>query len=571
MSPETAGVICREIHGGFSCQGKEYFLTEELATPGSFEFLMFAGSGLVCVVLAALAAGMTMGFLSIDPLDLAIKKRAVCSTNEDVQNKYNSERVAPLVSKHHLLLVTLLLLNSIANEALPIFLDHLVPPYIAVLLSVTLVLIFGEIIPSAIFTGKHQLRLAAAMSPLVWFFVVILFPISWPISKFLDCCLGHEGLRRFKRSELKAIINIQSEDQNRKRASETGIWSKALEISSAKKKSNRLTKQMQRRTIRRNQLSQKLRKGSVLQGNFDCGTVDHFTMNESIISSPRRRRVFPKTPMKSKLSEMNQPTMKKQHSFHGFNIDEVKILHGALEMRSRTAADVLIPWDDVFMLNENEELDHTLAHTILDEGHSRVPVYSETRTNVCGIVLIKELLTVNCSNPATFNKLSKDGDIEYRLPVICTPEISLLHLLNEFQKGQSHMAFVATNDDAAKTLVFNINNKFTKQRNERNTKDESVVYPPNRADDILGIVCLEDLIEVLIQEDIWDESDQNWMQNPQILRFNERTATGRTTSSSDVTNDEILRTISANSVCVSITSSNEVTPLLDGDELSFQQ
>ena len=40
--------------------------------------------------------------------------------------------VDPLVKKHHWLLVTLLLLNAVANEALPLFLDKLVPSWLAV-------------------------------------------------------------------------------------------------------------------------------------------------------------------------------------------------------------------------------------------------------------------------------------------------------------------------------------------------------------------------------------------------------------------------------------------------------
>lgn len=42
---------------------------------------------------------------------------------------------------------------TLANEALPVMLDRIVPSYAAILLSVTLVLIFGEVVPSAIFTG----------------------------------------------------------------------------------------------------------------------------------------------------------------------------------------------------------------------------------------------------------------------------------------------------------------------------------------------------------------------------------------------------------------------------------
>lgn len=45
-----------------------------------------------------------------------------------------AERILPLVKDHHLLLVTLLLFNTVANEALPVFLDELVPSWAALLL-----------------------------------------------------------------------------------------------------------------------------------------------------------------------------------------------------------------------------------------------------------------------------------------------------------------------------------------------------------------------------------------------------------------------------------------------------
>ena len=43
--------------------------------------------------------------------------------------------------------VTLLLMNAACNEALPLFLDNLMDPATTVIVSVTAVLLFGEIIP----------------------------------------------------------------------------------------------------------------------------------------------------------------------------------------------------------------------------------------------------------------------------------------------------------------------------------------------------------------------------------------------------------------------------------------
>jgi hypothetical protein len=45
--------------------------------------------------------------------------------------------VYPLIRRHHLLLVSLLLFNAASNEALPLFLEDLVPPFVAVMISVT--------------------------------------------------------------------------------------------------------------------------------------------------------------------------------------------------------------------------------------------------------------------------------------------------------------------------------------------------------------------------------------------------------------------------------------------------
>jgi ankyrin repeat/SOCS box protein 13/metal transporter CNNM len=48
------------------------------------------------------------------------------------------------VRRHHLLLVTLLLANAVAVEAMPIFLAKITTEVVAVIVSVIAVLVFGE-------------------------------------------------------------------------------------------------------------------------------------------------------------------------------------------------------------------------------------------------------------------------------------------------------------------------------------------------------------------------------------------------------------------------------------------
>jgi hypothetical protein len=112
----------------------------------SADFINFMMS-LVCVISAGIASGLTLGLLSMDSTKLEIKMM--------VGNDEEREAAAcllPFVKKHHLLLVTLLLFNSMSNESLPIFLGDLVPNWLAILLSVFLVLIFGEVSEISLYT-----------------------------------------------------------------------------------------------------------------------------------------------------------------------------------------------------------------------------------------------------------------------------------------------------------------------------------------------------------------------------------------------------------------------------------
>lgn len=107
------------------------------------------------------------------------------------------KRIFPVIDKHHWMLVTLLLCNAGAMEALPIFLDKLVSPVEAVIFSVTLVLIFGEIIPQALCTGPRQLTIAYYMCPVVLFLMWITIFVSWPIGWILDKLLGEHQIQRY--------------------------------------------------------------------------------------------------------------------------------------------------------------------------------------------------------------------------------------------------------------------------------------------------------------------------------------------------------------------------------------
>jgi len=172
---------------------------------------------LVCVSCAALAAGLTMGLVSLEPRELEI---IVHARVEDCLNdaererlemqKEAARRILPLRRNHHLLLVTLLLLNALSNEALPVFLDELVGEILALLLSVTFVLVCGEILPAALFTGPQQLVIAARFIPCVRILQCLLYFIAKPIAVALDKGLPHKDPEEdfYTRPEIRAVLGL---------------------------------------------------------------------------------------------------------------------------------------------------------------------------------------------------------------------------------------------------------------------------------------------------------------------------------------------------------------------------
>ncbi len=108
--------------------------------------------------------------------------------------------------------MTLLLANSVAMETLPLFLDQLVSEFMAILISVTAVLIFGEILPQAICTGPSQMRVAAAVAPVTKGLMIVEWIVAYPIAKLLDCVLGEHTKSRYQNKDLKTLIELHSSE-----------------------------------------------------------------------------------------------------------------------------------------------------------------------------------------------------------------------------------------------------------------------------------------------------------------------------------------------------------------------
>ncbi|CAL5198770.1 unnamed protein product [Lathyrus oleraceus] len=414
-------------------------LANESIPFGSIKWIVYAGICGFLVLFAGIMSGLTLGLMSLSLVDLEILERSGSHSE-----KKQAAIILPVVKKQHQLLVTLLLCNAVAMEALPIYLDKLFNQFLAIILSVTFVLFFGEVIPQAI-CSRYGLAVGANFAWLVRILMVVCYPVSYPVGKVLDYLLGHDEAL-FRRAQLKALVSIHGKEAG---------------------------------------------KG---------GELTH---------------------------------------------DETTIISGALDLTEKTAEEAMTPIESTFSLDVNSKLDWEAMGKILARGHSRVPVFSGNPKNVIGLLLVKNLLTVRPETETPVSAVSIR-----RIPRVPS-DMPLYDILNEFQKGSSHMAAVVKAKGKGKETPQIIEEeKFDAKKSggrdsqlttpllqKQDIKSENVVVDiekpsklPSiskqtglpRSDvtlnspsseniddgEVIGIITLEDVFEELLQEEIVDETDE---------------------------------------------------------------
>ncbi|KAK2513085.1 Cnnm4 [Columba guinea] len=322
------------------------------------------------LALSGIFSGLNLGLMALDPMELRIVQN--CGTDKE---KRYARKIEPIRRKGNYLLCSLLLGNVLVNTTLTIFLDDLIGSGIGAVVASTIgIVIFGEIVPQAL-CSRHGLAVGANTIVITKFFMMVTFPLSYPISKLLDCILGQE-----------------------------------------------------------------------------IGTVYN----------------------REKLVEM----LKVTEPYNDLVREELNMIQGALELRTKTVEDVMTPLENCFMIKSDAILDFNTMSEIMESGYTRIPVYEEDRSNIMDILYVKDLAFVDPDDCTPLKTITKF----YNHPVhVVFHDTKLDAMLEEFKKGKSHLA-----------IVQKVNNE----------GEGDPFY------EVLGLVTLEDVIEEIIKSEILDESDK---------------------------------------------------------------
>src|SRR4051812_2527066 len=123
----------------------------------------------IVVLLSGLCSGLNVSIFAIDVVRLRLNVE-----DPDVPDgkKRRARWLLALLRNHHWTLVTLLVTNTLCMILLSILLDKLLPnPFVTLLVSVTVLLFLGEVMPQAVFM-RHRVAICGFFAPLIWFFAI---------------------------------------------------------------------------------------------------------------------------------------------------------------------------------------------------------------------------------------------------------------------------------------------------------------------------------------------------------------------------------------------------------------
>lgn len=127
--------------------------------------------------------------------------------------------------------------------------------------------------------------------------------------------------------------------------------------------------------------------------------------------------------------------------------EEMQLVHGALKFDDTVIRSVMTPRTKMFTLNSKMLLFEALPQ-INQSGHSRIPIYGDTKDDIVGFIHARDIL----KELERDNKMTSLEQIA-RKPVFASQEKMVSSLLKEMQGRRTHMAIVIDEHGGVEGLV----------------------------------------------------------------------------------------------------------------------
>lgn len=184
------------------------------------------------------------------------------------------------------------------------------------------------------------------------------------------------------------------------------------------------------------------------------------------------------------LKDMDQllEVLHEAHRNQVIDIDALAMIEGVLQVSDMQVRDIMIPRSQMTVIERDAE-PQAILNTVIESAHSRFPAVGESKDDVIGVLLAKDLLPYFLEGEQPRLNIR-----DILRPAVVIPESKRLNvLLKEFRANRNHMAIVV-----------------------------------DEYGGVAGLVTIEDVLEQIVGE-IEDEHD--FEEDTQILQHENHTAT----------------------------------------------
>lgn len=162
--------------------------------------------------------------------------------------------------------------------------------------------------------------------------------------------------------------------------------------------------------------------------------------------------------------------LQEAHTRNLIDADSLSMIEGVFQVSELCARDIMVPRSQVDAINIADPAEVFIA-LAQKTGHSRFPAYEDSRDNIIGILLAKDLLR---------SYTDKDFDVrDWLRPAVFIPESKRLNiLLRDFRINRNHIAIVVdeyggvagivTIEDILEQIVGDIEDEFDIEEEEDN-------------------------------------------------------------------------------------------------------
>lgn len=180
---------------------------------------------IILLIFSGICSGLNLGLMSLHKTELDI----MMNSGTPKEKEY-AKIIRPVRRHGNFLLCSILLGNVFINNTMAILLEDLTGSGMVAVASATLgIVIVGEIVPQSICT-RYGLAVGAKT---IWFTKLLMLltsPLSYPISRILDCILGEEIGHVYNRDRLRELIHLTERHADLHKE-EVNIITGALELS----------------------------------------------------------------------------------------------------------------------------------------------------------------------------------------------------------------------------------------------------------------------------------------------------------------------------------------------------